>query len=290
MDYFNDINSSVTVPLSLISGSSAAVKFQNTSAISADRFVVSYFELSYPRQFDFGNQKFFKFSLPATASGYNLQITNFNYGSEAPLLLDLTTGQRIITDISTPGMVKVVLGPGTARDLVLVNAETSNINSVASLTSKTFKRFYDVANQGNYVIITNTALFNGTHGNNPIEDYKNYRSSAVGGGFNVQVIDIDELVDQFAFGIRKHPSSIKNFLRFARANFSTAPSYVFLIGKGVAYSEDRKHDNDPVAGQLNLVPSFGSPASDNMLSSDDGCHSYRSYSYRSFVGCESKRN
>jgi hypothetical protein len=32
-----------------------------------------------------------------------------------------------------------------------------------------------------------------------------YRASAAGGAFNVKVIGIDELIDQFAFGIKKHP-------------------------------------------------------------------------------------
>jgi hypothetical protein len=44
---------------------------------------------------------------------------------------------------------------------------------------------------------------------------------------------MDELVDQFAFGIKKHPNSVRNFLRWARANFSTAPKFVFMIGHAV---------------------------------------------------------
>ena len=39
-----------------------------------------------------------------------------------------------------------------------------------------------------------------------------YRSSPAGGGYNAKVYDIDQLIDQFAFGIKTHPYSIKNFI------------------------------------------------------------------------------
>ena len=76
-------------------------------------------------------------------------------------------------------------------------------------------------------------------------------------------------MDQFGFGIKKNPLAIKNFIRFARNKFSSPLKNVFIIGRGVAYHEFRIRESDPVASQLNLVPSWGNPASDNMLSSED---------------------
>src|SRR5688500_16536862 len=93
--------------------------------------------------------------------------------------------------------------------------------------------------------------------------------SATGGSHDVKVIDVNELADQFAFGIKKHPMSIKNFIRFARNNFSVPLKFIFLIGRGMVYNEFRLHENDQITENLNLVPTFGSPASDNMLSSAD---------------------
>lgn len=274
MDTFDDLHTSVPVALSAIATGDAIVKFENTSPVGTDRYVVSYFELTYPRQFDFGNQSNFTFSLPASASGYNLRITNFNAGSQAPILFDMATGQRIETDVSVPGTIRVVLGAGGARELALASADPSNVKAITSIAPKTFKSFLDPANQGDFLIVTNKALFTGTQGNNPVEDYKNYRASAAGGGFNVQVVDIDELTDQFAFGIKKHPLSIKNFLRYARAKFGQAPKFVFIIGKGVAYTDYRGNQSAIEADKLNLVPSFGVPASDNMLSSGDATSPY----------------
>ncbi len=268
LEYFNDIHSNVSVPLSLITSGTAAVQFQNTSAVTNDRMVVSYFELIYPKPFSFDNQSNFAFSLPASGAKY-LEITDFNYGSQAPVLLNLTTGERMTGDISTPGIVKFVVGSGAERNFVLVSEDVSNLLSVAALVPRTFKKYTDAANQGNYLIISNKILFTGSHGNNPVEDYKNYRSSAAGGSFSARVIDIEELTDQFAFGTKKHPSSIKNFIRYARSNFSAPVKDIFLIGRGVGYVDYQKNQSDVKADLLNLVPTFGVPGSDNMLSSAD---------------------
>ncbi|MBO9573586.1 MAG: hypothetical protein J7497_15470, partial [Chitinophagaceae bacterium] len=223
MDYFTDINSAVAVPLSMISSGTVSVNFANTSVIGTDRFVASYFEINYPRLFDFDNQKSFKFSLPASSAKY-LEITNFD-GGAAPVLLNLTNGQRIVGNTDVAGMVRFVIGAGGARDFVLVNTDASSVTNVTGLTQKVFKQFLNAGNQGDYIIISNKALYAGTSGNNPIEDYKNYRSSATGGGYNVTIVDIDELVDQFGLGIKKNPLSIKNFLRYARNNFSVEPKF-----------------------------------------------------------------
>ena len=102
-----------------------------------------------------------------------------------------------------------------------------------------------------------------------MQQYSDYRTSVVGGNYKAKVVDINELVDQFAWGIKKHPFSVKNFLAYARKNFSTAPKFVFLVGKGLTYNAYRSNETNVLADQLNLVPTWGSPASDNILSSKD---------------------
>lgn len=266
MDYFNDIVGQASVPLSLLASNTAAVQFTNTSATATDRMVVSFFELTYPRQFNFGAARNFEFQLPAKPAGYYLEIANFNSGSQAPVLLDLNSRERYNANVSGSSVRFALPGSNAVRRLVLVSAEAANIRSVASLTQKTFINFTAGANQGNYLIVSNPLLYNGSNGNNPVMDYKNYRSSQAGGRFNTQLYEIDELTDQFAFGIKKHPVSVRNFLRFARDKFAIKPQFALLIGRGVTYNEYRANEPDPLAEKLNLVPTFGNPGSDNMLS------------------------
>jgi hypothetical protein len=270
MDYFNDVHANVTIPSTLLSGGNANVVFQNTSPIGSDRMVLSYAEITYPRQFNFEAKRNFEFTLPADNDGYYLEITNFNNAGLAPVLYDLTFGSRYVGDISTPGTIKFVLPASTSESkYVLVSQEATNVVTVSTLTQKNFVKFSDVANQGNYLIISHPMLNNGTQGRKPLDEYSAYRASAVGGGFNTKIIDIDELVDQFAFGIRKHPLSVRNFIRYARATFAQPVQNVFLIGRGMVYSDYRVRLSDTLIDRLNIIPTFGNPGSDNMLSAGD---------------------
>ncbi len=82
LNSFNDIVTNITVPLSSLNTSSTNIQFINNSqAVTyADRVVVSFYELTYPRQFNFGGQANFNFQLAPNAGGYFLKISNFTPG------------------------------------------------------------------------------------------------------------------------------------------------------------------------------------------------------------------
>ncbi|HYF29750.1 MAG TPA: C25 family cysteine peptidase [Chitinophagaceae bacterium] len=269
VDFFNEVQATVNLPLSVISSGNASTLFVNTSPTSVDRFVISHYEIKYPRQFNFGAAKSFYFELAAKPTGHYLEIANFNYGAAIPVLYDLATHERFLGETDVANLVKFALPASTVdRKLVLVNEEASHVRTVTALTPKTFTDYNNAANQGNYIIISNPLLYNGPNGN-AVQNYANYRQSANGGNFSPLIVDINELVDQFAFGIKKHPLSIKNFLKYARATFSNQPQFVLLIGRGMTYNEYRRFEANPDADRLNLVPTFGHPASDNNLAADD---------------------
>lgn len=274
MPYFNYGKFTRTgLPLSLLlSTTNLPVSINGTSTNTNDRVVVSNFSVTYPATFNFNNQKNWYFELKNNAAGNYLVIDNFNAGGTAPVLYDLNTNQRYIGDIaSTPGKVKFVLPPSsdTLRKYQLFNYTASNIYSIpaSGISSKTFINFSLPANQGDYLIITHPSL--NSNGNN-VDKYRDYRASATGGGYNAKVVSITELTDQFGYGIKDHPTSIRDFLRYANQAFTVKPKYVFLIGRGVSYFEFQPHLSDPVADQLNLVPSFGWPASDILLACEPG--------------------
>ncbi len=106
-----------------------------------------------------------------------------------------------------------------------------------------------------------------------MQDYKNYRSSAAGGSFNATVVDISDLIDQFGFGVKIHPLSIQNFIRYARAAWAAPPQYVLLIGHSMTYDQFNLYSeqaHEPLTAALDMVPTWGYPASDNMLSAANG--------------------
>ena len=275
MPYFKSFKKQVdNIPLSLFNNTDwVRFSFESASDVTTDRCIVSHVEIKYPSKWNFNNQTNFYFELLASSTGNYLVIENFNSGGIAPVLLDITSYKRYIGDIiSTPGKVKFVLPPSSVslRKFRLVNGAPALINSIPSLQKRNFINYADAANQGNYLIISNPELYNSASGANNVDLYKQYRSSAAGGSFNTKVININELVDQFAYGIKKHPSAIKDFIQYAKNTFSVTPKNVFLIGKGITYDDYIKNKNSAYAEKLNLVPTFGSPASDVLLASPYG--------------------
>ena len=236
------------------------ITISNTTGNTYDRAVISFVDLQYPRKFNFGAKSAFPFSLPASSIGNYLEITNFNF-SVTPVLYDLTNNKRYVANTATAGILKFSLPAAGDRKLVLVSEDAGTYAVVNQLDSRTFTNYGLVSNQADYLIISNKIL------STSVVAYNNYRNSNAGGKFNAKVFDIDDLVDQFAYGIKKHPLSIKNFSRFAIDNFTIKPKYELLIGKGVTYDQYRNNQSSAYADALNVVPTFGWPPSDAMLTS-----------------------
>ncbi len=255
--------SNVPVPLNTFAGDIANLEFWQDGA-GVDHIVVSHFELTYPRSYNFGGQSSFNFEIPAGPAKY-LEILNFNFGSLPPILVDRSNNLRLTAIVSGDTLKFVLPVSAINRQLVLLNVEPANINSVTDFTTRNFVDYSQVAQQGNYVIISHPLLFNDGNGQDNVEKYRQYRSSLAGGGFNAKTVNIDQLTDQFAFGIKHHPLAIRNFASYALTHFATAPSYFFLIGKGLNYMAFRSSEADPNVNKLALVPTFGWPPSDNLL-------------------------
>jgi hypothetical protein len=275
MNSFSDWLTTEQVPVSLLSSNSITVNYINNSPVSTDWMVASFYELNYPRLFNFGGQEDFYFQLPARSAGFLLNITNVPLiAGSTPVLYDETNGLQYTAVVNPDNSLSFALGGSTAaRNLVLINEDPATVQPVTSLTVKNFVNFSNATIQGNFVIISNPILYPNGTGGNAVVDYMNYRKSATGGGFDAQMYDINELVDQFGFGIAKHPLSIQNFLRYANSTWSVKPAYVLLIGHGICYTDYWTYHNgnhDPLADQLDLVPTFGYPASDNMLNVNNG--------------------
>ncbi len=256
-----------TVNNSSINTTNTTFTISDINNLINDHIVVGFIDLSYARQFDFGGTSQFAFSLPATTQGNYLKITNF--ATSNAMLYDLTNNKRYAANTNIAGTLQFVLPPSALdRNLVLVSEDVSTIHFATNFIQRNFLNFATASNQGSYLIISNKILI-GTDANGPVQQYAAYRNSTTGGVNNVKIYDIDDLVDEFAYGIKQHPLAVKNFLRYARNTFSAAPKFAFLIGKAVTYDESRMNQSSVYADKLNLVPTFGWPASDNLLASND---------------------
>lgn len=274
MDFFDYVKTTIPIAVSDISSGSATIDIKNNCAAANDRMVVAKAEITYARTFNFAPGDVstnLYFDLPANLSGNYLEITGFGYGSGNPIVYDFTNGKRYVCDISNPAIVKVQLEPSsTARKLLLTSQDPAVVKSVTSLQQRNFINYSIASNQGNYLIVSHPALTTGPGGSNPVEDYRTYRSSTGGGSHVAKIYMIDEIVDQFGFGIKRNPLGLRNFIRFARNTFNPSPQNVLLIGKGLHYIQNRNNESNPNINLLSFIPTFGHPASDMLLAADPG--------------------
>ncbi len=248
---------------------SATIIIQDISNVPDDEMRVGQTELTYPRKFNFGGDSSFEFYIAASATGRYLKIANFSANNSTPVLYDVTNNTRYAANNSVTDTFRFVLQPSaSAYHLILVRGDGSSAKFITAFEQRNFINYSQTPNQGNYLIISNPLIY-GSGNSNYVDQYKSYRRSAAGGNYNAKLVNIHELEDQFAWGIKMHPLAIKNFLKYGRNIFQTKPEYVFLIGKGVSYPDYRLAGNSPLVDHLNLVPTYGSPGSDNLLSALD---------------------
>ncbi len=109
-----------------------------------------------------------------------------------------------------------------------------------------------------YIIINHKSLQAGTL------EYADYRQSAAGGGFKVRIVDVEQIYDQFAYGVPRHVIGLRNFGQYIAKSWA-APKYLFLMGRALNYRDLRVNNNIHQYGHLHLVPTFGYPGSDNLI-------------------------
>ncbi len=114
------------------------------------------------------------------------------------------------------------------------------------------------------VIVTHPTLMSGAL------QYAAYRESNPYNRYNTLVANVTELYQQFGGGVPRHPLGIRRFMGYLLNRFDTKPRALFLIGKSTGSAHIGGGDNvgyrrNAVSAQRCLVPSFGYPCGDNLL-------------------------
>lgn len=238
------------------------INFSSINDISAttDLMEVAYIFLTYHRNFIFNG--LFKQNFKIKDSNGNktlLQVEQFLRNNA--VLWDLTNHKKIPVVYQNSKLNAIIPNLGNEKECYII-AEDS-VKYVSKLEKKNFVNYLPTGiNATDYVIITNPLLW--TRAN----DYKNYRISK---GYKANCYDVEQLYDQFSYGIKKHPLAIKNFLKYISTPLNSTdslPKFVFLIGKGIhsgTWSYWESFRKNTANFEAALVPSFGSPSSDNLL-------------------------
>lgn len=252
---FRIVQYTATLPNSRLNGH-LDLKIDVTHSANLPGAFIAGMNVRYSRSMTFGNAALASFALDASSSGHYLEIGGFNATGAAPVLYDLNSRERWETNVEG-GVIKVFLPAGTQpRKLVLFHP-AAGVSSVPALSVKNFRNLSQ--DNAGFTIITSTALFNDptANGANQVQAYADYRAGADGGNYTTSVIDIEELYEQFGYGIRFHPIAIRNFCHYADKNWPNA-KHVLLIGKGLNSNVFRKTAEQQNNFQkLFFLPNFG---------------------------------
>ncbi len=229
-----------------------------------DRVAISVANLKYSREFDFQGKTYFKFDVLASSFERYYEIENFDYSGGKIVLYDIVNDERLIPEIND-NKVKFKLQPSQEdRKFILINTVTDivNISSIDKVEFKNYQQYEDK----NYIIISDLDAFIDGSGTNWVSEYENYRSSEEGRGFNTLSVDIDDIYENFGYGISNHSQAINNFIIYLKDHF-TNPEYIFIIGKGLEYNYIRTQEQLDDPANKFFIPTYGSPGSDNLLAS-----------------------
>ncbi len=236
----------------------------------SNRMSVTYYNLRYAHANTFSGEStpFQFFSVSGSGSKLRVDLNDYLNSDNTPRYIYLLAGDTVskITTVRTGNLLQALIPFGGTESSCLLAAESASYSTsadflIAPVNTDTdpqkFARFINYAYnqpQYDYLIVSHKKLWS------EAVNYSNFRLAT---GYNPLLVDINDLYDQFAYGINQHSLSIKNFCAYAINTFNNKPQYLFLIGKAI-YPEAVRLN--PAYNEMSLVPTYGNPPSDYMFS------------------------
>ncbi len=188
----------------------------------SERMYFNYFEIDYGRQFAaMADELLFNHEDPGP---WKYQVTGVQ--SSSAVILDLAdalnpvliTGATVAAGGGGNTVTFVADPPAGGRFIVAGAAAERSPKAITEHTPTDYSATAGV----DYVLITHPDF------TASVQTLAAYRA---GKGLSTLVVDVEELYDQFNFGIY-HPVAIRNFLAYTFSNWSVVPRYALLVGGG----------------------------------------------------------
>jgi len=234
---------------------------------SSDYSALSFVKCTFPHELDVSGEDLSTLAFISPQSSTQFHFNLSNWGADATTYLyDPDLGRRYeCTQSGTT--LKTNLEAGTRRQLIVQKeSDVVQLGSSDLVTAGNAGKFADVQSiqkDSAFLLVHHKDLLSSANA------YATYRNSTTGG--RVVQVDIQELYDQFAYGIPFHPASIRGLCDYAIQNWNVPPKHLFLLGKSI---QESKHRKSATARAEILVPTMGSPPSDNLLTMGLSNHPY----------------
>lgn len=219
-----------------------------------DRYAVANGILEYPATFSFPGSAFISFPLAARSTSRYIQLNDLPDTLSSLSLYD--PDNQIRLELEVDGGVGDLVWPVALEESYPVAGINSFSVGVGQIKEVVFRDYQE--ENAEYLMLTHSRLSEGT--GSQVKAYVDYRSSSEGGGFRTIAVDVEELYDQFGYGIAQHSQALRNFGFYVKRNWDDL-QYILLLGHGVDYAYVR---DDPRRNE-NLVPTMGNPGSDHLL-------------------------
>lgn len=235
-DFFygkEDVNIDKMIPASWLEGTSE-VLFRSLATVenANDKVGISYVEFKYPKTLDMAGTSSELMYIPSGSELKDLLIMeNYNNLSSTVRIFDITAKKRVPVQPLLGKYYALVPNNGEERKCFLTAEAAiksiSGLQPVSEGSSKFINYQKTISDKGgvDFLLLT---------GRNMLEagrEYGDYRESQ---GLKTIVVDMDQLYDQFSYGIRKHPLSIRNFCDALINTWDEDPQYLFLAGKSIS--------------------------------------------------------
>lgn len=136
-----------------------------------------------------------------------------NLGEVVELTQEIRGGELLIHSSQKSGNRRII---AVKKNVFLQSIEIKKVKSFAN----------DLTNV-NFLILSHEAFWSGA------QEYSNYRTTFEGGSYNVLLVDLERVFDQYNYG-EKNPIAVKNLIRKLIDN-NQKPNYFFIIGDGAGH-------------------------------------------------------
>ena len=199
-----------------------------------DWFSVTNFELDYPQKLDGATHIFGE--------------ENINYPAAS------AAGVLMISD-------KWNVTEATIQDATFTSDKPADYYAYSEIKKPRISAVVDLIGtrntETNFIILTDKSLLEGA------QAYADYRSSESGGGFVTLVTTSESLYNRFTYG-QRNPEAVRRFADFMLQD-TEETKHLFLVGRAVTFPDVLK-----AWQEQDLVPSYGYPGSDVLLTAGTG--------------------
>ncbi|MBX7181519.1 MAG: hypothetical protein K1X82_05365, partial [Bacteroidia bacterium] len=230
----------------------------NPMSVSSNKKAISYVWLRYPKQPNGGGVGTFRFLLEdnPSQSKYRIDFTNVLGNQNTSYVYDLTNHKRLPVG-GSGGTFSVLIPNGGLKECIFTGeGQALPISNMVPCGSNGYFTNLTSLSNPKHLIVSHESLMA------EAQSYAAYRTSQ---GLPGMAIDIAELYDQFSHGIKQNPLAIRRFAEYGKDVWSS--THLFIIGKSVMSDFQMKWRTNPVYAAQNLVPTWGFPSSDNLITS-----------------------